>query len=145
MQVPGEPVHSFRGGNDSRRLDLVRPFRRLIVLLFILAGKMAHQFPLCVEDIENDFILRGDLQVIIDDRSGRRILADGLSLIDLGRVMQTQRGLRLIEQRIHLRGLRIHLTQRRDVIQDPERAAMGGDHDIVIFHDQIMDRRDWQI
>src|SRR5438067_2092945 len=106
MKVPGETVHPFHGRNGSRGLDLVGPFGWLIVLFLFLARKMPDHLSLGVEDIEDYFILRGGFQVVIDDSASGRVVADGLSFIDVGRVMQAQRGLRLVKQRVHLRRLR---------------------------------------
>ena len=37
------------------------------------------------------------------------------------------------------------LSQGRDVIQDPEAAAMGSDRQIIVFDDQVADRCGWHV
>ena len=59
--------------------------------------------------------------------------------------MEAVCSLRLIKRHVGLRELRIHLTQRRQVIEHPEGATMRRDHEIIIFHDQVVDRRSRQI
>ena len=52
--------------------------------------------------------------------------------------MQAQGHLRLIENYIRLRRLRLELTQRCDVVEHPKRAAMSGNNQIVIFHYEVV-------
>ena len=111
-------------------------------LLFSLAGKMPDDFARSIEDIERDLIFWRGLEIIIDDCAGRRVIADRLALVEFLRVMQTQRGLRLIENHVCLSRLRVHLTKRRQVIEHPERTPMRRHHQIVIFDHKIVNRRD---
>ena len=52
--------------------------------------------------------------------------------------MQTQRGLRLIETDVRLARLGTHLPERRQVVQQPKRASVCRDHQIIIFNHQIV-------
>ena len=52
--------------------------------------------------------------------------------------MQTQRGLRLIENDVCLSRLRVHLTERRNVIEYPKGSPMSRHNEIVIFNDEIV-------
>ena len=106
---------------------------------------MPDEFSLAVENIERDFVFRRALQIIIDDCSGRRIFADGLPLIELSRIIQAKRSLRLIKNRVRLSGLRVELAQGRNVIENPERASVRRDDEIVIFYKEIVNRRNGQI
>ncbi len=38
-----------------------------------------------------------------------------------------------------------HLVQRRQVVEDPERAAVRGHHEVGVLHDQVVDRHDRQV
>src|SRR5205085_10848642 len=67
MKIPRETIHPFGGGNGPWRLDLVRPFRRLVVFLFLLAREMAHDLSLGVENIEGHLIFRSVLEILIED------------------------------------------------------------------------------
>src|SRR6185437_9330111 len=46
---------------------------------------------------------------------------------------------------IRVRVFRIHLAQRRDVVQAPESASVRRDNQIVSVDDQIVHRNGWQI
>ena len=59
--------------------------------------------------------------------------------------MQTQRGLRLIKNDVRSRGLRVHLTERGQVVKYPEGAPVRRYHQIVVFHYQIVNWGDGQI
>ena len=54
--------------------------------------------------------------------------------------MQTECGLRLIKNDVCRAGLRVELTERRQIVQHPERTPVRRDHEIVIFNDKIMNR-----
>ena len=86
---------------------------------------MPDDFARTVQNIERDLVFRRSLEIIINDRAGRRIIADWLTPVEFLRIMQTHCGLRLIKNRISLVRLRADLAQRRHVVQHPERTAMS--------------------
>ena len=49
------------------------------------------------------------------------------------------------QMRVGARDRAGHLVERREVVEDPERAAVGRDHQIGVLHDQVVDRRDRQV
>ena len=106
---------------------------------------MPNEFAGSVENIECHFIFGRGLEIIIDDRARRRVVADRLAFVELLRVMQAQRSFRLIKNRLRLGRLRCDLSQRRDVIEHPKRTAMGCNNEIVLLDHQIVDGRDRQI
>ena len=50
------------------------------------------------------------------------------------------RQLRLEQLGISARGLGVELTQRRHVVEDPERSPVRTDHNVVVVDHQITDR-----
>ena len=106
---------------------------------------MADDFPLRVQDVHGHFVFRRGLQIIIDHRARGWVVADRLSLVELFRIMQAQRGLGLIQNEIAVPGLGVHLPQRCDVIKHPKRSAVRCDDEIVIFHHKVVNRRLRQI
>jgi hypothetical protein len=55
------------------------------------------------------------------------------------------RGRGLVEMHVFLGNGIGELAQRRDIVENPERASVRGQHEIVVFDDQIVDRRDRQV
>src|SRR5205807_9033472 len=96
-QIPGEPIHPFICWNCLEHFHSVRPFWWLFVFLFLLAGQMTNQLSLGVENVENYFILRCALEIIIDYRAHRRVVTGRLAFVDLLRVMKSHRCLRLVK------------------------------------------------
>src|SRR6476646_6567900 len=101
---------------------------------------MPYKFALVVENIECHFVLRRALEVIINHRARGRIFADWLTLIKLSRIIEKQRGLRLIENEITVRHLQVYLAQWRKIIEHPERATVGRGYQIIVLHDEIVNR-----
>ena len=106
---------------------------------------MADNFSLCIENIERHFIFRRGLEIIIDHRTGGRVVADWLASVEFLRIMQTQRGFRLVKNKIRARRLRAQLPKRREIVQHPKRSAMRRHDQIVVLDYQIMNRRARQI
>ena len=106
---------------------------------------MPDDFSLSVENIERDFIFRRSLEIVINHRARRRVVTHRLAFVEFLRVMQAQCGLRLVKNEIRVRGLRAQLPKRRDIIQHPKRAAMRRHHQVIVFHEQVMNRRSRQI
>ncbi len=101
---------------------------------------MPEHFAGTVEDIERDLLLWDGLEIVIDDCPRRRVVAHWLALVEFLRVMQAECGLRLIKNDVCSAGLRFELTERRQIVQDPERATMCRNDKVVVFYNEIMDR-----
>ena len=101
---------------------------------------MPDHFAGTVDDIERDLLFSHGLEIVIDDCPRRRVVAHWLAFVEFLRVMQTECGLRLIKNDVCRGGLRVELTERRQIVQHPERTPVRRDHEIVIFNDKIMNR-----
>src|SRR4029453_4127149 len=101
---------------------------------------MPDDFARSIQNIERDLFLRRSLQIIIDDRARRRVIADWLALVEFLRIIQNHWGLGLIKDEIFRRRLRNDLAQRRDVVEYPERPAMSCHDEIVILYHEIVNR-----
>src|SRR4029453_12626578 len=101
---------------------------------------MPDDFARSIQNIERDLFLRRSLQIIIDDRARRRVIADWLALVEFLRIMQTPCGVGLIQGEICRRRVRKELAQRRDVVEYPERPAMSCHDEIVILYHEIVNR-----
>ena len=114
-------------------------------VFFSLLERWRTSFPCAstMSSVTSSFGLAG--KVIVDHRALGRVLAHRTAAVHLVRIVEPHRGLRLVEDRGRGRALRRELAQRRDVVQDPERAAVGGDHEIVAVHHQVVNRRDGQV
>src|SRR4030095_16831823 len=139
-QVPGKPVHSFVCWDCLYALDPIWPFRWLFGFFFFSAGKMPDDFALSVQNIERDFVFWCSLEIIIDDRARRRVVADWLTLVEFLRIMQTHCVLLLIKNHVFLGRLLPELTQCCNVVQHPEGTAMGRHDQIVTLYDEIVNR-----
>ena len=111
----------------------------------IAARVAADQPAILLQDLERHRTARRRLQVVVDDRALGRIRRRRLLFrprhVD-ARIPPHTPGGRRLEQDGVLRGRPcIHLTQRRDVVEDPETAAVRrGDH-VVVLDDEVADRR----
>ena len=144
-QIPGETIHALIGRNYLRFHHPVGPFRRLFVFLFLLTGKMPNDFALRIQNVESDFVFGRTLEIVINHGAGWRILAHGLAAIEFLRVMQTQGGLRLIQNHLRGSGLRAGLANGGEVVQHPEGAAMRGHHEVIVLDHEVVDGRLGQI
>ena len=146
-QIPGEAVHSSAIRQQVRGRLAIRPFGRLRELLLLMVRERAQHLALGVEDLERDLLIgrRPALEKIVDHGAARRVIADRPAAVHLEGEMQVVGALRLIQA--HLGHLRrgVDLAQGRQVIEHPERAAVGRDHEVVVLHDEIVHRRDGQI
>ena len=109
---------------------------------------MANQLVACVVDAQLECLRRAG-QVVVEHGAVRGIVRDGLLGRDgsarKGIVVDAYRPLRLVQKRGGgLRALR-GLSQRRDVVENPEGAPVGGDHEIIAVHGQIAHRSDGKI
>src|SRR6185503_7755373 len=146
--VPNEPLHPGlilkrlkRPDPVCRRIDTVGIDRKR----FVVARKFAYDPSCRVDDLEQDRRRGLPLEVIIDDRSIRRILAGWLlrrkRRVGMKASFNASRTLWSEKDRFGGRRSRRDLSERRDVIEYPERSSVCADNNVVIFHNKIADRR----
>ncbi len=127
---------------------LAEPVRRIRQRIFVDgvrlvgAGVGAHELIGFVEDLEHD-VLRVRLEPVVDGGAFRGILAHRLLRRNrrIG-VLRAADAPRLLRLEKHARGCGraiADLTQVRDVVEDPEGAAMRADHDVVFVNHEIAD------
>src|SRR5258708_8633848 len=74
-QVPNVTIHASLSRNSLGFRHPVRPLFRLRVPFLFAARKPANQVVISIQDLQNNFIGRFLLEVIIKDRSAKRIFA----------------------------------------------------------------------
>ena len=157
LEDPHVPDHAIDAGLRGQRLVLVallELFERAPVLqialgrLLFLARKRP-QPRVAVEDLEpHDFArlrlllqpVREDdaLGHVLSDRTRRRVLVRLLDLRADGRTRREEVG--------GLAGdLGLPEPQRRQVVEDPERAPLRGDDEVAVLDRKVRDRRDRQV
>ena len=153
-QIPVEPVQA---GDDARHLPAV------------LAGieDRTNDLVASAENRQRHRLGRDQRKRSVDDRAVRRFLSqlvplDARAGIEVARVGHATvaedirlicllgRGLDAVrvarrEQMRRRYGLRRQFSKRGDVVQDPERAPVGREHQIALGHDEIGDRRDGHV
>ena len=98
-------------------------------------------FTLRVVDFEGERIAGNGFQIVINDRAIGRIFRGGFfggqrSFLVVV-VTSADDGCGLQQIRIGIRDFRASLTQRREVIENPEGAAVGGGDEVVAMHGEI--------
>src|SRR5512133_1696283 len=126
----------FREGNDG--------MRRLLVARAVAAHEIAGG----VTDLYRDFITRLR-EIVIKDGAGGRVVAHGRfrwpGCVVLKVAAETI-GCWRTKERGRLRGhIRVELTERLEVVEDPKRAAMRGDDQVVVVNDEVVDGRDRKV
>ena len=146
------PHEAMLAGGGSEHFGFWKPTLRDGELgtlggLFVGAGKMADDVALSVENLQRDF---GCVvaEIVVDDRSVGGIV--GLGFFRRQRraeeavVIDADRGGRSVE--VCFRRLRRGcLAQRRDVVEDPERAAVRGGDQVTAVDINVADGGDGQI
>ena len=129
-----------RGPEEGLALGIAR----VVVLLLLLGGQRADERALRVEDLELDLLafLRRLLEQVLEARAGRRVLADGTA--SLGPAEAIGGGGREEVGRGG-RELGLRLPQRRDVVEDPERAALRRDDDVLVLDHEVGHGNDGQV
>src|SRR5262245_14051259 len=115
---------------------------RLSLFCFpFLTGKRADNFALPIENLKPRRLFRRFLQVVVQDRAVRRVLADGITT----RIEMTHprppRCARNEEMRVSGCDRNSGLPQRANIIEHPERAPVRGDGEVIIMNNHVMDRR----
>ena len=143
-QIPGKAIHAHIGRNLLVGRRLIGPLRRGFRFLFLFVGIAPHNFSRRIQKFERHHAFRRSRKIVINERAVRRVLANRLpSLEKIGPAHAIGQS-RLVKHSFRCR-LRSCAAQRRDVVQNPERASMRCHHEIVILHDQVMDRTVRQI
>src|SRR5260370_33791064 len=100
---------------------------------------MADDFALRVEQLECHRILGLLFQVVVENSAIGRVFADGITAAPKMSRARTGRGARREEMRVLGGDGSAYLAQRTEVIQNPERTAVGRDNQIVGMNNQIVD------
>src|SRR5229473_5394 len=146
VQVPNEAVHSGFGGEWYFVMDPVHGdgyFVRIGFRRLIIAREAADQRAFGVIDFKLHRRFGLLLEVVVQDGGGRifcerLVERDGRALIAAR--AHANRSLRMEEPGARGSDLRVDLAQRRNVIQNPKGAAVRGDRQIVVMHDEVADR-----
>src|SRR5258705_3899797 len=135
MQIPNEAMHASFVGKWLWVANPVHGQRdgvRIRPKQFVIACEAAHQLSSGVEDFELNWRRRLFFQVKIENSAVGRIFGqwfvhrDGRALIVAG--TDAVSSLRSEEPGVARFELRIDLPQWRDIVQNPEGAAEGGNH-----------------
>src|SRR5260370_38602501 len=81
-QVPYVTIHASLSRNSLGFRHPVRPLFRLRIPFAFAARKPADQVVIAIQDLQNNFIARVLLEVIIDDSSARRMFGGSFIVID---------------------------------------------------------------
>ena len=134
-EIPGEGVEARLRGDRLGRVVARAFLRRLgLGLLRLLRREGAHEASLLVQDLELHLlaVLRRVLQQVVEARAVGRVLAHGAPALGAAEAVG-DRGLEEVGG--STRDLRGELAQGRDVVEDPERAAVGRGDEVVVLHD----------
>src|SRR5207249_1999022 len=118
-----------------------------VILCVVPAAKCSDGLAIAIEHLERHAIRWGILQVVPDDHAGRWILprrrdrATAAASTD----SHPNRVPRLKEMDGRSRHLTGQLANRAEVVENPERSALGGCDKIAILYGQIRDGHDRQI
>ena len=146
-RIPHDPVDAGLERNRFVRIAgaLVAALEGRVRGLLRQLRRERAQHPGAREDFHRHgvVLLRRVLQPDVEHRAGRPVLAR----------IGARRGVSAIPNgwagREHVHGrrgqLRLPLAERRQVVEDPERAALGGDDQVVALHDHVGDRDDGQV
>ena len=139
VEVPDETVEAGGGGGGRRRRGPVRRdglARGVGRAGLVVGGVAADGLALAVQDLDCDGSRRGGLQVVVEDRAVWGVLASGLVLrkgssLEAGGV-EADRLARGEEPGVRRGDGRGQLAQGRDVVEDPEGAAVGRDDEVAV-------------
>ena len=143
-EIPGHPVESRLGRELRLGFAAGAPVGMIgrVVLLAELAAQPPYERTVRVEDPECDLAFRLLRQVVGDDGAPRRVLAGTVpAAVRRAGVTPTHRRQRSEEVLLGRCDLRRHFAHRRQVVEDPGRAAEGPDHQVVPG-DREIDNRD---
>ena len=151
-QIPYKSVHACLCRECFRGMD---PVHRNVQGIWVHSCRRVfarippHKFPVTVQNFQRNRSGGAGFQEIVHNRTVWRILRLGLFGRErralIGSRPNAVRGLRTKEPRIGGGNFRTVLAQRRHVIENPERAAMCGDDQVVAVNNQIAHRNHGQI
>ena len=154
VQIPNEAMHPrFR----RKYLFRASPIHRNGIFRgkffhgnrFIGAGEPADEVILTIEDFQRDGVFRNARKVVVDDRAIGRIFPGGefrrQRRVRVAVPAKTNCFLRSEKMRGGLCHLVIKLPQRREVIKNPERAAVRRNDQVIAVNVEVTHRGVWQI
>ena len=111
------------------------------------AGKAPHHRALAIQHLHHHIARGRRIQVIIDLRARQRILRTRAAAADsAARRPRRANALARREQRGRTcRRLRLDLLERRQIVENPESAPLRRDHEVLMRHLDIGDRRHRQV
>src|ERR1019366_8550200 len=111
----------------------------------VVAREGADERAPLVQDLERHGRRRLRGEDVVEDRAVRGVLTHGLlgreRRIGVAAPAYADCDLRRVKKRRAKRRLRVELPERRDVVEDPEAAAVRGDDEVVTVNDEIADGR----
>src|ERR1700675_4606324 len=114
----------------------------------VIPREAPHKIMLRVENFETNVANRGR-KIVINDRAIRRILGSwllgGKRRTDKGIVIDANRGCWPVKPGRGRASRFKRLTERRNVIQNPERTAVRGNHQVIAVDGEIANRRGGQV
>ncbi len=154
VQIPDEAVETSLG---RYAIGVRTAGRKIIVLIAFgyrgfLGGRftreLVNQVAGIIQEFERDFVLRFFFERIIDHHSGCRILALRSTGRQAESATQSAIGILGLEQ-LHIFGGQAgrELVEQRKIVEDPERAALRGHHQLVLalLKSQIRDGNHGQV
>ena len=121
-QVPGDAIVT--------RLDLEHVCRIRVLRARVVPNHVA----LPVEKLERDRCrIRHLRDVEVDDRTIGRVLAHVTATAKPTAPSNAVRGARVEQVQLRLGDIRVHLLERRQIVQNPEGATLGRGHEIVVL------------
>ena len=147
VQIPNPAVHAGLGGQRAEWTQPVEGDELFLQFFFrgvgfIGAGKFANELAARVENFKSDRSRSGAVrQIVIDDYAIGRIGASGFvgrkRRVGVGVALDAEGGGWSEEMSRGCAGESRHFAQRGDVIQNPERAAVRGDDEVVVVNPEI--------
>src|SRR6202790_810897 len=154
VKIPDETVHTDLGGQNLRGAN---PVRRNRIFRgdffeghgFIGAGITADQMIFRIEDFEGERFAGRGREVVIKNRSVRRVLARGnfgrKRRVRIAVPTETNSLLRREERCGRFSDGGVELAKRRNVVENPERTPVRADDEIVAVDREVAHRRMRQI
>src|SRR5262249_39191541 len=91
-QVPGIAVHAGTSRDGGDFLDLVGPLRWLLGFFLFFAGKCADNLAVGADDLQLHFVLWRGFEVVVNDRSCRRVVTHRAAAVDGIRIVEPHGG-----------------------------------------------------
>ncbi len=145
LEVPGDPVHAGLGRDRGPAAPAEEGGEGAARSGVLVGGAEAPEdVALLVQELDRDLVVRVLGQVVVEDRAGGRGLGPAAPEAAEAPVHPVRRA-RLVEVGVGRGHPVVELTERGDVVQDPEGAALGGHDQIAPVHPEVRDRRDRKV